>query len=471
MVASYLLGCVLAIAQPAPPGGGGVETHLPRAQELVYRGSFSETASGSRVQFDRAYRFETRAFVLDVENGGADAAILTVMKPREGRTQSSGDAAAAPVAAHLERVHIDARGKVTADGVSLLVPLDGVPAGVECGAFVETPKGKLSVGQTWEAAEDNRPPRAWRIAATEMANGVSCLKLVGLQQSDDWEKARGDRAAWRRTDTIWLAPRTGFAQRVERVIERREPGWREPNIKTVLRYELESSLQYPGTPAEDRRQEITQALEFRDALAPLLKEPVRSRDALTVLGNRIDHFLDNQTATPYREAVQQVKRRVEAAKKGELPVAPPDDGPPVIATLGQLAPDFLAIDMTTTKSAQLRKWTGRPVLLVFYHPASQTCPELLSFAEKLTATYPQRVSVIGMAMSDDEERVRKQRTDMKLTVPVLNGVGLRVSFAVDATPRMVLLDADQIVRGTWTGWGPQTPFEVLDELKLWLPKK
>ena len=54
---------------------------------------------------------------------------------------------------------------------------------------------------------------------------------------------------------------------------------------------------------------------------------------------------------------------------------------------------------------------------------------------------------------------------------LLSGTGLRIAYNVEATPKLVLLDGDQIVRGQWTGWGPQTAGEVLDELKRWLPKK
>lgn len=475
MVASfYLVGCVLAIAQPAAPGGdGSVETHLNRSQELVYRGTFSETALSPRVQCERAYRVETRIFVLDTQPKAVDAAIMTVLKPRDTHPVQPGGNDAGISSVRLERVQLDPQGKLTSiRGISLNIPLDSVPL-LECGAFVEVPKGRLGVEQTWQVSEENRPPRGWRVAGTELANGVSCLKLVGTQQSDDWEHPRGDSSAWRRTDTVWLAPKAGYAQRVERIIERLEPGSHEPSSKSVLRYELESGLTYPGNHAEDRRQEITQALAFRDAAVPFVQNPARAKEALNLLGNRITSFLDNQTATPYRAALLLVKQRVDAAKKGEILLTTPetDVAPPTVAEIGQVAPDFLAVDMNSTKTTQLRKWLGRPVLLVFYHPASTIGPELLTFAERLAATYPEGIQVITLAMSDDAELVRKQRTELKLTVPALNGVGLRISYNVEATPKLVLLDGQEIVRGLWTGWGPQTPGEVMMELKSWLPRK
>jgi peroxiredoxin len=475
MVASfYLVGCVLAIGQPPAVGGAAtVETRLNRSQELVYRGTFSETALGTRVQCDRAYRVETRIFVLDAQPKSFDAAIMTILKPRDQHPAQPTGTDTGISSVRLERVQIDPQGKLTpVVGVSLSIPLDGLPL-LESGAFVEVPKGRLGVEQTWQVGEDNRPPRIWRVVGTEMANGVSCLKLIGTQQSDDWEHPRGDSRAWRRTDTVWLAPRIGYAQKVERVIERLEPGSREPSSKSVLKYELESALTYPGNHADDRRQEITQTLTFRDTAAPFLANPARSKEALEILGTRVNFALDNQTATPYREALLVVKRGIEAAKKGEMPLPTPEteNVPRTAAEIGQVAPDFLAVDLASTKTAQLRKWTGRPVLLVFYHPASTISTELLTFAERLAATYPQGVTVVALSMSDDTELVRKQRTDLKLTVPTLNGVGLRISYNVEATPKVVLLDDQEVVRGMWTGWGPQTPHEVLAELKQWLPKK
>ena len=57
---------------------------------------------------------------------------------------------------------------------------------------------------------------------------------------------------------------------MERVIERREPGHDDPTYKSVLRYELEEPMQYPGRLYEERQREIVQAHAFAEAAAPLL---------------------------------------------------------------------------------------------------------------------------------------------------------------------------------------------------------
>ncbi len=140
-----------------------------------------------------------------------------------------------------------------------------------------------------------------------------------------------------------------------------------------------------------------------------------------------------------------------------------------MAALGQLAPDFIATNLSGGGSAQLRRWTGKPVLLVFYHPSSATTPTVLRYAQQLLAAFPQRIAVVGMCVSEDVEAVRKQHVGMGLTFPILSAGGLRGSFGVETTPKLILLDSSNIVRGEYLGWGHETPREVNEELKNWLP--
>jgi peroxiredoxin len=487
MVATLcLLGCVIAPAQPperppvVPPGAERLQgPRLVKGQEYVYRGSFAEESSGGRVQFSRSHRFEARVFVLDTDARGAEVALLTVLKSRDPKPGASpappisGDPVSGPV--RLERARVDLRGRVTPEpGVSLAVPLEGPPA-VESGAFFELPPAGRAPEDGWEVAEPGRPPRAWRVAGTERVDDVGYVKLEGVQQTDDWDRPRADRAAWRRKDTLWLAPRLGVAYRVERVIERRDPARRGPTQKSVLRYELESNLRYPGPMFEDRRQDIVQAHALAAALAPLQATPQRFGRELDALLTRIHDHLEHQPPTPYREAVVQVRRRAEAAKRGEVPPPPPRETPaapdaPAVAAVGQPAPDFVAHDFTTRTSARLRKWQGHPVLLVFYNPASSTAAEVLRFAQRVCTSAGGGVVVLGMAVSEDAKLVLKQRAELGLDFPLLNGSGLGVSYALEATPKLYVIDADGVVRGAYLGWGRETAAEVQEELRQRLAK-
>jgi peroxiredoxin len=261
------------------------------------------------------------------------------------------------------------------------------------------------------------------------------------------------------------------AYRVERTLERREPAREEPSHRTVVRYELESSLQYPGQFLEDRRRDIVQAKAFADFLAPLLPNPGQhGPKPFEAIIKKATAHLESNPPTPYREAVLHVKRRAEAALRGESAVALPSDGtaPPTGASPRQVAPDFVATNLLTRGSVQLRRLQGKPILLVFYTPTSQTVDELLRFAQSINDDYGGAVTVLGLAISPDDDRVRRQHGNLLLTFPILSGGGLRAAYAVDATPKILVLDADGVIRGSYTGWGPEIPTAVRTEIKQWL---
>jgi peroxiredoxin len=486
----WLLGLVLGPAQAnrfsATPGsdpragtarslrGDWVLTpRLARGQELVYRGTFSEQASGTRVQFQRDYRFETRFFVLDTPPRGADLAALTTLQVRRPSGPAPTVRESSAAAVRLERLHLELSGRVsTESAVSLTVPLDGPPS-LEVGAFVEAPRTKQAAEQGWEISEPGRPVQEWRLAGLDPIAGQACLKLTAVQQSADWDRPRADRGAWRRQDSVWIVPRTGLTVRVERTIEQREPARREVSQRSVLRYELESTLSYPARLAEDRRQEIRQALAFRGAAAGLMAEAGKYARELAALHKRIAYHLENQPPTPYRQAVLALRKQIAAARRGEtVPVVHHESQRvPTVVSIGEPAPDFVASEITGGGSARLARWKGKPILLVFYHPGSYTAAELLRFAQEVHTSLGRHVQVVGLSVSDDTQAALRQHAGFKLTFPLVHGGGMRISYGVETTPRLVIIDSAGIVRAAYTGWGRETAAEVLAELRRWLPAR
>jgi hypothetical protein len=470
VVNSCLFACALVAAQPADRTDWLLVPRLSKGQELVYRGTYAEEALGNGVQFNRSYRLEGRVFVLDTLSRGLDVAFYTVLKQRhQGADERE------PGSVRLEVGRVDLQGRVTGDpGVSLIVPLEG-PATIECGVFVELPKGPIGLNENWEVKEENRPPRIWRIVGTELVNGTRCLKLQGLQQSSDWDQPRADRTAWRRQDTVWLAAKLGVAYKVERKMERREPAHQEPTQRSFVRYELQSNIQYPGQLFEDRKRDILQVRGFTEALAPLLPDPTKyGPRPFDAIEKKIGHYLDSQPPTPYRDAVLQVKRRVEAARRGESPpVASADEStqPGVPASVGHQAPDFVVANLLTRESAQLRRLLGHPILMVFYAPKSLTVEQVLGFAQAAHDRHLQALIVLGFAVSGDVDGIRKQHADLKLSFPILSGQGLRQSYGVDATPKLVIVDGNGIVRASHVGWGPETAATVNEEIQRCLDSR
>jgi peroxiredoxin len=462
-----LLTCVLAPSQAAGGSDLLAAPRLTRGQELVYTGSFIEEVAGKGVQFTRRYRMESRILVLDARGPQTELAILTSLKLRP--VTPPGPAASDSTAVRLEFARLNPQGKVSLPtGAAVGVPIEG-PSTLECGIFVELPHGRVGVGRSWEVAQEGQPPRSWRVVGSEMLNGSRCLKIVGVQQSEDWDRPRADRTAWQRRDTLWLGLGTGLAYHVERTIERREPARREPTERSVTNYTLESQVVFPALLLEDRRRELLQFRALADAAGPLLREPERGgRQSIEALTARITSHIENHPATPYREAILQLKHRLEVAQHGDtVPIEASEDAAPVapLAALGQPAPDFLVSDLITRDSVRLRRLLGQPILLVFFSPTSKSCPEILRFAQDLCEKTPEGIRVLGLAVSNDAKLVAGRKQELKLTFPIAAGQGLRVSYGVDATPKMVLIDSAGIVQGGYVGWGPETPQLIAEELK------
>jgi peroxiredoxin len=460
---------------PAQTDGRGewqLVPRLTRAQELVYRGSYVHETAQNGVQFNRTYRMESRVFVLDTPPRGADVALLTTWRlqtpPRTERAEES-----LPGSVRLELVKVDLQGRLTPEkGVSLAVPLEGPPS-IECGEFVELPRGRVAADKPWHVDEEGRPPHMWHVAGNEQVNGVVCVKLEGKQQTDDWEFPRADRSAWRRRDTVWMSPSMGIAFRVERIIERKEPAHREPSQRTVLRYELENPLTYPGKLFEDRRREIQQAKAFAESAEPLLANPGKYKLQIEALEAKLAFHMDGHPATPYRDAIMNLKRRLDAARRGDTPPAllheeVVDAG--LVIALHRAAPDFVTPIFDHDQPARLKSMLGKPIVMVFYSPTSTRAAELLRFAQSLGDTYKDHgLVVLGLSVSDDADKVKKQRDALKLTIPLLQGSGLRIRYGVEATPKVIVIDRAGVVRGQYLGWGAEMPHEITAELKQWLP--
>jgi len=205
---------------------------------------------------------------------------------------------------------------------------------------------------------------------------------------------------------------------------------------------------------------------------PLLATPARFATQLNGLLKRITDHLDKVPPTPYRQAIMLVKSQVEAALRGEVLVMPTTvRAKPEGFAIGELAPDFVTTDISGKQSVGLKQLRGKPVVLAFYNPNSMLAPDILAFLADLNTASRGKVWVMGLSVVEDAAIVQKQLTDLKLTVPVLQGSGLRISYAVETTPRVVIIDAQGYARGAFTGWGREIPREIQAELKPWLSEK
>ncbi|MEY4614406.1 hypothetical protein EBX93_05415 [bacterium] len=451
-----------------PPLAGNLSLRLQPCQELLYRGLFTEEARSSRVQFQRSYRIESRCLVLDNDKGNHHLACLTLLKQRSNPAPLPTVSSEPPsTSVRLEIINIDSKGKILQGNNLGKLSLDGPPT-IEWGYLVELPKSRIAENDTWETTEDGRPVCNWSVSTTEMVQGMKCIKIVGIQQTDDWARPRADQQAWKRTDTVWLNPQLGVAQKVERTIEIKDPAHNEPSQKSTLRCELETSLVYPGQLFQDRKREIQLAQNYRETANEYIPNIGKYTPQTKALVRQVKAQMETMTQTPYRDAIIQTSKRIENILKGDNPeqvIVPVSTTSLQTAKIGQKAPDFIAQNLLKQESVRLARLEGKSIVMVFYNPKSPLSSEVLDFASKIQSTHGDQVTVLGMSVVNDNEIVRKQAESSKINFMVLDGSGLRSSYNLESTPKILVLDSKGVVRMNCLGWGQETQSEISSELK------
>jgi peroxiredoxin len=443
---------------------------LSRGQELVYRGTLREQSTGRGVQFFKTWILEMRAFVLDTKtNGAVDVAFLTKLTPKPAAGDRSG--ANETTFVRLDFAEVDAQGRLHPPAAtSASISLEG-PSTWEHGFFLEFPRAALTANQEWLAPEKDRPARKYRVLGSENVANAPCVKVSGEQQSDDWDRPRAESTAWRRRDTVFITPRLGIAYKLLRDVERREPAHKESTYRLVTDYELDSSWKFDGNLLEDRKRELLQIRTFQESLHALATQgKPQTKEAYESLLARMDSHTERNPATPYREALTQLRSRAAELAQN------PHQAQPVVVTkqerliIGRAAPEFVVDDLKSKKSVSLRSLQGKTVVMVFYQPASDTSAVVLRHLQRVVDQKADaELSVVGFSMSDDLEAVERVEAMLNLTFPALAGGSLKQSYGVEATPRIVILDAEGVVRGAFTGWGPEVPPSLEDVIKKCQP--
>lgn len=463
MLTTLLLGSwVRGLGQGGDRSEWQIVPRWTRGQELIYRGSVREQSAGGGVQFNNAWKLETRAFVLDMQNVDAQVAFLTRLVAQRPTNADKKDPQT-EAALRLDVADIDGLGRMTVGkGPAPGVTLDG-PTAWEWGFVVPSPPGAIMIGKSWTVQEPGQPERKYRLDGEEIIGSTTCLRVVMDQQSSDWDQPRADTTAWRRRDTLWVMPRLGIAYRVKREIQRREPAHREPTYLLVTEYDMDSSLEYKGHFFEERRREVLETKQFEDNRRSLVAQQLPPR-AYEALLTRMDLYIQKAPPTPFRDALLRVRERVAANQRGERDT--PETPAPVAQrlTIGRPAPDFVVQDFDKQSTLPLRTWRGKPLLMVFYQPGGGTAGLVLRFAQRL-ADQHHDLTVVGFCTNDDVATVKRVAAELSLTFPTLPGKSLLQSYEVAATPRIVLLDADGIVRGKHLGWGPEVAPTLDEELK------
>lgn len=460
---------------------GGAEWKAPLklnpALENVYRGTILEECFTPQTQYSRGYRLESRVLVLGQESEGWDLAFLTTLREKE--TPKSGQAFSrenAGSTSRLTKCKVDSLGHLESSQIDTLRPVGPGITPHETGMVVELPPGKMRMGEPWETREGNNPVIRWELKGREVLLGNACLLVVGEQKTETWDKPRADRGAWRRMEKVWISQRTGLAAKVERTLEKREPARQEISEKTVVRYELDSSVQYPQPLYEDRVKDVEQTLKLTATAEPLLVQGPKQASTLTKLLKKTEKVFEMYPPTPFRAAFGLEKRRVESAIRGEIPA--PEQGrvpegiagentakPANGASVGSAAPDFTVPKLGGQGSLALRNCRGSHVLMVFYNPSAPMTEEVLIQVRNWSDSCKgQDLSVLPLSVRTDSASNQKWTGILGKELPIHDGSGLRITYGVEVTPRIVLIDKQGIVRALHEGWGGETRQQCKEDL-------
>src|SRR5262245_1560153 len=461
-----LAGLVLA----APPEATG--PRLEKGLEVRWAGTFTEASFRPGVRSIRTYDVDTRVFVIDTGDHGADSVIFTrVFLRPDSKTPPSG-------VARIELARIDPRGKLSVlpsaadhDNPSPkarpwpLVQLQGLPC-PDAGVFFEHPDKPLKVGLVWSREETGRPIVSWKVTDADSFRGQPAVKIVGEQKTTGYYGERVRQAEWRRQDTLSVLPGNGFASRLERIVERREPEADELAFRSVLTLEHQGRVVYSGRLYEERKDEAVNAAAFTAMLDRLLAAGGRDGAAgFESLVRRIEKYQSDHGASdtvPFREAVVFVRKRAESAAKGNLPPAPPADepGPDTVLVAGKPLPDVTVPLVTAEGTITVSRLKGKPVVLAYFQPTAPSGPGVLKLAQTLQSE--KRGAVLPLAIGDPAD-AKALHAGLKLTVPVFDGTGVYKSHGLEATPVFVVVDAGGTVRQVIRGWDEETAATVTRE--------
>ena len=469
----------------APPGLAVAAPRLQRGDELVYAGEILESSERPDNLFKKKNSVEVRVFVFDATADSADCAVMTALttlnddKVARAVLVVSGSTPAknhsAPTV-HLQLIRVDSRGRIqTLEPVGPpplacakaavspvpAVPLDSLPAH-ELGFFVPLPVEGAKVGSTWAIADSARPPTVWNAKGEAIWNGSRCIEISAVQKSTGWDQPNSTPDGWYRSEAISASPEDGYASVVQRDISRRLG--REVIGRISAKYELQQTNRYVGTRYAELRSEIEQGWCF-GCESNSAKRTATERQSR--LGKIQRHLDEHPNGGSFRPVLESLKRRFESDATSAAPrvfstlVVTPAE--PALFRVGYAAPDFVAPDVDRpTGRFRLSANKSKPAVVIFYKPGSATSRETLLIAEALQQHFGDKVSVVPLAIGAN---AAKQRDELKLKLPVYDGLDIRETYRVTTFPQFFVLESTGILKWTFeAGVGPETGYLVKAQL-------
>ena len=470
-------------AEPSERSSHPIAPQFEARQELVWSGIYTEEINRGSTKRRRAFDFETRLLVLNRRDTGTELALLTsfTLQP-DPQTK---EPIPAPLV-RLELIHVATNGKVTsiqpapwldnqpAERKTLPpLPLEGLPT-FETGMFIEIPSPTLAEGLTWDSAESGRPFRSWKVVRIQHPRGAHCFQMVSEQESDNWSQGSSTRPLFRRTEEIQLAASSGFACKVDRRIEKKDPNSSEVNVDSRLIYEQKSKSRLTGDAFREQFDELREVIYSQAVLDQLMPKVGRDPKPFDGLLNHISTYEINfksREESSFREVLVQLKQKAEMARRGQIP--PNLNADETIETnfselkLNQSAADLLVSRLDDEGKLRLKRLRNTPVVLLYLQPTSSALRESLEFSDRLISKYEDRLAVVPL-MIGKLETLGTIRREWQIKLPIYDGNEARLRHRVESTPRVVILDREGVVRAILDGWGKESPELIQRELEKWV---
>jgi hypothetical protein len=484
-VCTGLFTIALLISAPGPIG-------LQIGDEFTFAGTVVEKDTRPGQQLHREYELTLRVFVLERQENWADAAVLTRLRRTEDAvggvskpvTGTGPDKNAPPIVKlDIVRIHTDGTlhllmpvgptFRLASDTPAQAVPpirLDAFSP-FEFGVFPPRIPRSAEPGEPWTvAAGPGLPDELWAASKREFIHAEQCQKLLMNQQSADWDRPVGGQTSWHRADAVWVSTQDGTARMVHRVIRQRDGLPKKPIEEFAAwvetKYELKEHEKLNGRTFDRARRDVVVAYTALSDASILIRsaakfEPRILESKLT----KLDAYLEEtEPGTPYREAVIAARRTLDAARRGDVVPPPSSTTPTALARVqwpqpGQLAPNLRAGNI------QLSEQRGKPAVLVFFRPGSETADLSLAIADALQKRYTGKISVFPLTVSGDVEAGIKDRNRLKLTIPVHDGAAAAAAYGIETVPRFAVIDSDGKIKWTFSGVGSETGFLVAEQVK------
>lgn len=320
MLPSILIITAVATARAEPTVPAPLFTV---GDELVYTGEVAEESTRIDLPYKRKHELEVHLFVLSVQDGVTDLAVMTLVRPKIDATIAGAASAVtgvdplkSPPAVRLSLVRVDSRGRSVLlkpksnppfmlDAKTPSVPVPSLPldapAGLELGFLVPLADKPAKLGTQWTATDRDRPDFHWTANQMAVLNGTQVLELTARQQSAKWDSAGGLDSSWRRSESVWIASADGLARQFTRTIEIKD-GVHIVETRTTTCTMASPPSPNRGDGYSSIRKEIEHAIAFTAEL--------ESGRAVRLL-DRIESFERRHRETPYRIAIEAVKRRLK----------------------------------------------------------------------------------------------------------------------------------------------------------------